>query len=152
MTRAVDDPILAAYRRLAVRRGLALGALHGGRRADFLVVIAAAALACARGRDYTEAQINALLRDWLAGPGAMLSTDHVELRRWLVDCGLLARDGYGRRYARTVAAGEWLAVLAALDGADLSAEAGVARAAEAARRAERKASWERRAQTAMVRE
>ncbi len=152
MSRAGDNPILAAFRRLAVREGLTLGALHGGRRADFLVVTAAAALACARGRDYTEAEINALLRDWLAGPGAMLSTDHVELRRWLVDCGLLARDGYGRRYARTDAAGEWLAVLAALDGADLSAEAGAARAAEAARRAERKASWERRARAATVRE
>ena len=152
MARAVDNPTLAVFRRLAVREGLTLGALHGGRRADFLVVTAAAALACVRGREYTEAEVNALLRDWLAGPGAMLSTDHVELRRWLVDCALLVRDGYGRRYARSDATGEWLAVLAALDGADLSAEAGAARAAEAARRAERKASWELRAGTATARE
>jgi hypothetical protein len=152
MMRTDGDPFLAAFCRLAVREGLTLGALHGGRRADFLVVTAAAALALARGREYTEAEVNTLLRDWLAGPGAMLSTDHVELRRWLVDCGLLVRDGYGRRYARNDATGEWTAVLAALDGADLSAEAGAARAVEAARRSERKASWELRAGTAAARE
>jgi hypothetical protein len=53
---------------------------------------------------------------------------------------------------RTDATGEWRPVLASLDGADLSAEAGAARAAEAARRAERKASWELRAGAATARQ
>jgi hypothetical protein len=30
----------------------------------------------------------------------MVQTDHVELRRWLVDAGYLARDGWGYAYVR----------------------------------------------------
>ena len=59
----------------------------------------------------------------LAGPGWMLATDHVDLRRWLVDCRLLERDGYGLRYMRSEAAEAWQATLAALDGVDLVHEA-----------------------------
>lgn len=152
MIRTGEHPMLATFRRLAIREGLTLGALHAGRRGDFLVVLASAALAVGRGREYTEAEVNAALRDWLAGPGAMLATDHVELRRWLVDSGLLERDGYGRRYARSGAAGEWVDVFVALEGADLAAEARAARSAEAARRAARKASWAHRAGTVTARE
>ena len=132
---------LAAFRRLAVKQGLLLGTLNGGRREDFVVALAAAAHAFNDDRDYDEAAVNATLKAWLAGPGSMFATDHVELRRWLVDVGLLERDGYGRRYRRTVPQGDWAAAIAALQGLDLAAEAARARAAEDARRAERKARW-----------
>ena len=144
MNPAGPDPYLDAFRKLAVTRGVALTGLASGRHSDFVVITAAAALAFAAGRDYSEREVNALLRDWLAGPGAMLATDHVELRRVLIDCRLLRRDGYGRRYGRGAVPQAWQAALAALAGIDLAAEARAARTADARRRAQRKAQWERR--------
>jgi len=105
---------VAAFLRLALKQGVSLGALHSGRREEFVAVLAAATLAFDPGRDYDEAAVNAALKPWLAGPGAMLATDHVELRRWLVDCGLLGRDGYGRRYRRPPPSAEWAPAIAAL--------------------------------------
>lgn len=145
MNRTEGNPYLDSFRRLAITRGLALASLASGRRSDFVVVTAAATLVFASGRDYSEREINALLGEWLAGPGAMLACDHVELRRTLVDCRLLRRDGYGRRYGRGAAPHTWQDALAALANIDLAAEACAARAADAQRRAERKAQWERRA-------
>jgi hypothetical protein len=141
MTPPDTESYLAAFRRLAVKQGLLLGTLSAGRREDFVVALAAAAHAFDVDRDYDEAGVNAALKAWLAGPGSMFVTDHVELRRWLVDVGLLERDGYGRRYRRTVPRADWASAIAALQGLDLVAEAARARAAEHARRAERKARW-----------
>src|SRR4051812_33907004 len=87
-------PRLAA---LVVKDGVSLGLLGD---ADRELVLALAAGQIEAGRDHREADINRLLEAWLAGPGTMLRTDHVELRRWLVDAGFLGRDGYGRAYAR----------------------------------------------------
>ena len=145
MNRADVNPYLDTFRKLAITRGLALATLASGRRLNFVTVTAAATLAFATGRDYSERDVNALLGEWLAGPGAMLACDHVELRRTLVECRLLRRDGYGRRYGRGAAPQAWEAALAALAGVDLAAEASAARTADAQRRAERKAQWERRA-------
>ena len=117
---------------------------RAGADSDFVVITAAATLAFATGRDYSEREVNALLGEWLAGPGAMLATDHVELRRTLVDCRLLRRDDYGRRYGRGAAPQTWQAALAALAAVDLAAEACAARTTDAQRRAQRKAQWERR--------
>jgi hypothetical protein len=142
---AGSDRILAAFRRLAITHGLSPGALASGRQSDFVVVTAAAAVAFAPGRDYDEKEVNAVLRDWLAGAGAMLATDHVELRRLLVDCRLLERDGFGRRYARANVREGWREALRALDGVDLAAEASRARQRDVEARARRKAQWEQRA-------
>ena len=138
------NPYLEAFRKLAVTRGLSLAGLTSGRHSDFVVITAAATLVFATGRDYNEREVNALLVEWLAGPGVMLAADHVELRRTLVDCRLLRRDDYGRRYGRGAAPHTWQAALVALAGVDLAAEARAARTADARRRAERKARWERR--------
>jgi len=54
------------------------------------------------GRSYAEAEVNAILRAWTDG-GAC---DHVTLRRYLVDAGLLARES--NHYWRT---GGWVDVL-----------------------------------------
>jgi len=141
---ADTDRVLSAFRRMAITHGLSPGALASGRQSDFVTVTAAAAVAFAPGRDYDEKEVNAVLRDWLAGPGAMLATDHVELRRLLIDCRLLKRDGFGRRYARASAPERWRAALDALDGVDLGAEAALARQRDVEARATRKAQWEQR--------
>ena len=57
---------LAAFRRLAVASSVSLGGLQSGRQFEFVVITAAAALAFAAGRDYREAEVNALLKEWLA--------------------------------------------------------------------------------------
>jgi len=54
------------------------------------------------GRDYPEREVNAVLRAWTEGGGI----DHVSLRRYLVDEGLLSRDG--NTYRRS---GGWVDVL-----------------------------------------
>lgn len=143
---SAQDP-LATWRRLCVRSGLSLGGLQSSRKQDFGVVLAAAALAFDDGATYTEAEVNQRLQAWLADPGAMLGTDHVELRRWLVDARLLARDGYGRRYARGPLPPGYSAALAALAGWDLGLVTRNERDADARRRAERKSAW---ARTALV--
>lgn len=56
------------------------------------------------GRDYTEKEVNVVLSAWSAGS----PVDHVSLRRYLVDEGLLSRGGAGRDYRRS---GGWLDVL-----------------------------------------
>ena len=87
-------PRLAA---LVVKDGVSLGLLGEGDRA---LVLALAATAIEAGREHREADMNRALAQWLEGPGAMLRTDHVELRRWLVDAGFVSRDGFGRAYVR----------------------------------------------------
>ena len=84
---------------LAVRTGLSLGVLYSARIGDFHLLLAAASRAFAAGRAYSEREVNDILRRWLAQEGSMLAVDHVELRRWLVDCHVLLRDDYGRAYA-----------------------------------------------------
>jgi len=41
-----------------------------------------------------------MLKRFLATAGVMLATDHVELRRWMVDTGFLRRSDYGTDYRR----------------------------------------------------
>jgi tRNA(adenine34) deaminase len=140
--KAHDDP-LAIYRRLCVRRGISLGGLASGRQADFRTVLAAAALAFDEGAGYDEAGVNERLKAWLAGAGAMLDVDHVELRRWLVDTRLVERDGFGRRYARTTPApADFAGTLAGLNGCDLALFAEEAREDEQRRREARRAARE----------
>jgi hypothetical protein len=132
-------PFAARFATLALRRGLALGTLRSGRSTDFAVVLAAAAQGFHPDRAYTEREVNELLRAFLAGPGAMLATDHVELRRWLVDYRLLARDGFGRAYTVGTPSAEIVAAAAQLATVDLAAVAREAREHDAAVRAQRKA-------------
>ncbi len=125
--------------RLAPRSGISLGMLQSGRFDEFRVLLASAASCVAPGAGVPEREVNNALRAWLAGPGVMLATDHVELRRWLVDTGLVERDGYGRRYRRAaeppVPLAQALAAVLHMDAAQLVA---AARAEDAARRAARR--------------
>jgi len=129
------------FTKLAVRTGLSLGVLYSARIGDFHLVLAAASRAFAAGRTYSERDINDLLRAWLAREGSMLAVDHVELRRWLVDCHVLVRDDYGRSYALGRPVTEIAAIAAALSGVDLAQIAADARARDAKAREERKRKW-----------
>ena len=83
------------------------------QRPNAALVLALASAAIEVGREHREADVNRILESWLEGPGAMLRTDHVELRRWLVDAGFVSarrlrlglrsrrdRSGPGERAAR----------------------------------------------------
>ena len=143
-SKPVRPPPSAAdrYAALAVRRGLSLGALHSANTGDFALILAAAAQAFLAGRGFSEREVNDLLRVFLAAAGAMLATDHVELRRWLVDFGLLTRDGYGRVYTAGSPAPEFAAPVAELAGVDLAGVATDARLRDVLQREERKARWQ----------
>jgi len=123
---------------LVVKNGVGLGVLSADDR-DLVLALAASRLE--PRRIYREDEVNRLLMDWLATDGAMLRTDHVELRRWLVDTGFVARDGYGHAYTRGPA--ELQRAHALLGGADAATLGAAVRATRAtavqARRARRKA-------------
>ena len=80
-----------------LKKGVQIGVLSESDRA---LVLALAANAIEAGRPHREDEVNRRLLDWLADVGAMLRTDHVELRRWLVDGGYVARDPWGHAYER----------------------------------------------------
>jgi hypothetical protein len=130
------------YAVLAVRNGISLGALRSGSFRDFALVLGAAAQGFPHGRIFTEREVNDVLRTFLAEAGSMLATDHVELRRWLIDFSLLERDGFGRAYTAGAPATEFAAAAAELSKVDLALLAREARAREAAARAQRKERWE----------
>jgi hypothetical protein len=136
-----DDTYEKAWRATAVKQGATLGALTGDA---FAATLASASLAIPAGETLTERDVNDCLRGWLAGPGAMLSTDHVELRRWLVDLKLVERDGYGRAYRRATPPAAFVAAVAAMAAIDPHATAAEARASHARERAERRARHEAR--------
>ncbi len=123
---------------LVLKSGLHLGVLPAGDRA---LLLALAACALEPGRSLREDEVNRRLFDWLADLGTMLRTDHVELRRWLVDAGYVARDDWGRAYVRGPAQlGQARRVLGTTDGSALaSAVRSVRIAAQHARLARRRA-------------
>ena len=86
--------------RLVVKEGVTLGNLGESDRSLALAWVWAGLPA---DTVTDELGVNALLRQALQGAARCLDTDHVELRRWLVDGGWLARDGYGRSYHRVAA-------------------------------------------------
>lgn len=137
------DPALAA---LVVKDGVALGGLSVAQRQLAL------ALAWAGWPEtpLTEAEVNEQLKSLLASALCCLDTDHVELRRWLVDAGWLCRDGFGRQYRRTAvdalppACAPAAAAVAALDPAAFTA---ACRASRDAERAARRQAWAARGTT-----
>lgn len=130
--------------KLALRDGLHLGTLMPKRKADLELVLATSALHLPADQGLTEAQANECLKQFLAGAGAMLDTDHVELRRWMADLQFLSRSDRGTDYRRGVLP-PWLRSAAAELDAGMLADAVVqARAAEQARRAARKQAWNER--------
>ena len=133
--------LLERLEALAVRQGLSLGMMQTSGAGDFVLMMAAAGCAFSASDACSEREVNARLQSWLAGPGAMLAVDHVELRRWLVDNGVLARDGFGRVYTKGTPRSEIADAMACLAGHDLAALVSEARTRDVARREARKAQW-----------
>jgi hypothetical protein len=107
------------------------------RRRDREILMMSVLLLLDSSRSYTEPQINRVLRRWGREVAPAIETDHVTLRRILVDHGLLERTADGRAYRvgfppRTVAF--------ALEVYDLDPRATVAawREAQDRRQAERR--------------
>lgn len=145
---AAGSRSLARLEALAVRQGLSLGVMASASPSDFDLVLAAAGCAFAEGERLSERDVNERLKAFLAGAGAMMGVDHVELRRWLVDNAVLARDGFGREYARSAPRAEIARAMADLSGHDLATLVSGARTRDAERRAARKREWQQKAQGA----
>jgi hypothetical protein len=127
---------------MAVKERVGLGGLSAAHRAGALALVWAGLPAHAA---LTERQVNEVLKAQLAGAAAFLGTDHVELRRWLVDTGWLARDGYGREYRRVAPASlppAQQALAAALAGIDAAAWVAGLRRSRQAQRDARRSEWQ----------
>jgi hypothetical protein len=133
-------PVLAGLPALVVKDGVGLGGLAAEAQALALAVV----WATLPGGPMTERQVNDALKAALAAPAVFLDTDHVELRRWLVDAGWLTRDGFGREYRRVAAAAvaaPWRDLAAALRGLDVAECVQRWRAEKAAQRAARRQAF-----------
>jgi hypothetical protein len=129
---------------LFLKSGVAIGGLPDAQRHLVLGLVWAGL----PDMPMTEREVNEALKQRLAGAAGFLGTDHVELRRWLVDAGWLARDGYGREYRRVdtaalPAASQALAMAFAGIG-DTDALAATVRSAHAAERVARRHAWDAR--------
>ena len=132
------ESTVAALERLAIKRGLTLGNMS---RPALLLTLALASRCMPASAQCAEPEVNAALKAWLAGTGAMLQVDHVELRRTLIDFGLWERDGCGRVYRRAATVNDpeladRVGSLMALDTAGIIAERRARHVAERARRKE----------------
>jgi hypothetical protein len=136
--------VLVSLSSLVVKTGVALGGLSARER-DLALALAAASLA--EEASASEAEVNRSLKRCLAEEASFLDTDHVELRRWLVDAGWWQRDGFGREYRRVPvqALPASMRLLAdPLRELDLAAWAQARRDEMAARRGARHAAWQTR--------
>jgi Uncharacterized protein conserved in bacteria (DUF2087) len=127
-----------------VKSGVSLGGLADDARADVLAL----AWSVVPQQPMSEPEVNDVLRTVLAGPLCCLATDHVELRRWLVDGAWLQRDGFGRVYQRTATAdlAPWQLAHAQplLARPDIAAWVADLRGAKALARERRRAAWNSR--------
>jgi hypothetical protein len=89
--------LIARLAAMVVKTGLGLAQMTDG---DRLLALALPAHRLPVGHQYSESEVNELLKASLETESAFLRTDHVELRRWLVDTGWWRRDGFGRAYTR----------------------------------------------------
>ena len=124
-----------------VKDGVTLGGLSPGLR-DQALAVAWSGLPI---DVMSEKAVNLALQAQLAGAARFLDTDHVELRRWLVDGGWLTRDGFGREYRRVPLQGladSARPVAAALQSLDVSAWVAGARMQHAAARDGRRRAWQ----------
>lgn len=138
---ACSDP---GFRGLVVKDRVHLGGLGAAQR----LLALACVWAGLPDASMSEREVNAALRAALAGAACWLDTDHVELRRWLVDTGWLQRDGFGRAYRCALRAGLPPALQHAADALDdalggqtVAAWVAAQRSAHAARRAARRQAW-----------
>jgi tRNA(adenine34) deaminase len=141
LTAITPEGWLERLAQLAVRQGVHLTTLQQKSGRDLELVFASAALHFPADRLLDERGANEVLKEFLATAGAMLATDHVELRRWLVDTGFMRRSDYGTDYRRG-AFPAWMSEAAqALDADRIGAAVSEARAARDAQREARRQAW-----------
>lgn len=124
-----------------VKDRVSLGGLSDAHRCDVLAL----AWCTVPQQPMNEREVNTVLKAALADVLQFLATDHVELRRWLVDGAWLRRDGYGRVYQRSAPAelAPWQAQHAEplLALGDVAGWARDLRGAKRAARAQRREAW-----------
>ncbi|MBA3253124.1 MAG: tRNA adenosine(34) deaminase TadA [Burkholderiaceae bacterium] len=126
---------------LALRQGVHLSTLQQKAGGDLEMFFASATLAFPSGASFTEKEANEILKRFLAGAGVMVATDHVELRRWMVDAGFLQRSDHGTDYRRG-AMPDWLSNAAQqLDFERIAGAVGHARSANESQREARRQAW-----------
>jgi tRNA(adenine34) deaminase len=126
---------------LAVRQGVHISSLQQKDGRDLELVFATASLYFPAHRLLDERGANTVLKEFLATAGAMLDTDHVELRRWLVDTGFVRRTDFGSDYRRGMLP-SWLEDAAGtLDPQQVADAALQARAAHDAQREAKRQAW-----------
>ncbi len=126
---------------LAVRQGVHLSTLQQKDGRDLELVFATASLFFPAARLLDERGANAVLKEFLATAGSMLDTDHVELRRWLVDTGFVRRSDFGTDYRRGDLPA-WLRDAAEqLDPRELAVAVVQAREARDAQREAKRQAW-----------
>ena len=130
-------------RKLALREGMTISTFAGLGEADRAVLRATILARFEAAAVYTERQVNERLKAWLAGAGSMVETDHVNLRRLLIDTQVLARTADCAEYRVNPGASALLP--AALSVQDAAAIVAGARRDQPAQRAARKEAWLRQA-------
>jgi tRNA(adenine34) deaminase len=126
---------------LAVRQGVHLSTLQQKDGRDLELIFASASLYFPGDRLLDERAANDVLKRFLDSGGAMIATDHVELRRWMVDTGFLRRSDYGTDYRRGTLP-DWLAEAAQVLGAgQIGRTVTEAREARDAEREARRQTW-----------
>ena len=126
---------------LALRHGVHLSTLQQKDGRDLDLLFAGAALAFPRDVSLNEQDANEILKRFLASAGVMVSTDHVELRRWMVDTGFLQRSDYGTDYRRG-SMPDWLSEAAAtIDFERIAGAVAQARSADTSQRETRRRVW-----------
>lgn len=130
------------FRKLAIKRGLTPGAMLEASPQDFDLLLVAIRREFVSGRNYTEREVNDVLKGWLNTTGGMLDVDHVELRRWLIDLAVLTRDLYGQSYSLNVVPQRLQELDARTKDIDFAREFIDASDAESQKRAARKAAWQ----------
>jgi hypothetical protein len=137
---------LQSLEAMLIKQGLMLGGLTPEQRAAALAVVWAGL----PEQVMNEKQVNDALRQGLSAAAQFIDTDHVELRRWLVDVGCLQRDGFGREYRRVRYADLPAPCKLAADllpSPEVDAWAQAVRQRHAQRREERRLVWQAQAKT-----
>ena len=86
-----------------VERLCRVGADRGPRgfprkRRDRQILMKSLLLTLDSSAEYSEAEINGAIQRWNREVAPAIDTDHVTIRRWLIDYGLLERTADGRWY------------------------------------------------------
>ena len=86
-----------------VERLCLVGADRGPRRfprkqQDRQIIMKSLLMGMDSVRTYTEGQVNEIIQDWNREVAPAIETDHVTVRRWLVDYGQLERSPDGGTY------------------------------------------------------